>query len=430
MRQEAWRRFFVNAARVKKLDLNTYTSINEHLRAVCRRQISSFSPLFPNLRHLVCGDIPDRISMFLPMLIGPHMESCGVIGRMSEDVLQALLGQLLHTATEMRFLHLRRPMHVDTELILPRFKSLTTLWSTQKISVEGVNRLSQLPTLHTLSCSLVSLNRNGGQQLAPDTFTALSSLDIRIKIQDMDMASELLRLCKFPVLKRLTINLLGRDEIKSKMLGKLLAAISAHKTLLFLQLSGSNYVPDPLLVFTGRALPITPLLQLHLEVFSTGIPGIAVGDDDIVSLGQAWPCLRAFDMRHSKGPNTRLGQTNFTLHSLELFATHLPHLTSLAIDIDIDDIERDNLEFPRQRNTKRISLGLEHNPLPADKWLPVAAYISSVYPEADIGDGLLNEFFDPSPEDYSACEAWLNVRDSFHLLSEIRRHERMLVGGR
>lgn len=190
-----------------------------------------------------------------------------------------------------------------------------------------------------------------------------------------------------------------------------LEAISKFKDLHLLMMQGlwnPEQDGDQHEVYT-----IEPLLDLHeLADLSIEAPGVACTEDDIPRFAEAWPHISGFTLL--RRPKTfPFPHPTFTLNALGLFSEHMPKLDALQVDMDMSSVPK---PFPAEdRNTRYIELALDKNPLKERRWAKVAAFISSVYPNASIP---IDEL-DPEDRLPRNCRHWRKVQAAVKAYSRL-----------
>ena len=364
---------------------------------------------FHNLRRLTLQGIDAETMSYASVAFHPNLTSiethnCNLIAMRS---LCVLLGRVCPSLKSIRADYI--PIHATPALA--RFPTLETLECPQLelTHVPLLLHLASLPTLQSLSTSLITGTDSWVRKLDPATaFGSLKTLKLYGGAPPSNVLL-FLRSISSKTLEDLSIHL--DFDPPSRFLPGLFGIISTFTTLHSFSLKVASGVQEEGENHTCSLEPLyrLPLLQvLQLE----GVIVRAITHKLIPGLGKAWPRLECLQIELNETPPGY----SLTLEALGLFATHLPKLSELSICLDAT-VSPTPTTTSRARSLIPINLNLGSSPASADSWGSVAAYISSVYPNAVLLD---ESFDDPS---FTHAECWRNIAQMIPIISSARKEE-------
>ncbi|KAJ7625503.1 hypothetical protein FB45DRAFT_67399 [Roridomyces roridus] len=179
-------------------------------------------------------------------------------------------------------------------------------------------------------------------------------------------------------------------------------------------------------LYTVVPATLRPLLALtELVTINVTVPfGLCLDDAFVSEMAAAWPLVQHLTLRRPYVLGEPSPPSLVTVSSLTVFALRCPDLRSLAIPLS--DTPPEPVEEPPQslRPKQTVLTLLEVMDSHIQKPFPVAAYLSSVFPNIrfvattrqamDLGDN------DPAPQDAEASKRWKQVQELIPLLVGIR----------
>ncbi|KIP07563.1 hypothetical protein PHLGIDRAFT_414883 [Phlebiopsis gigantea 11061_1 CR5-6] len=402
---DEWKRFIANAARVKKLRLSGSKSLKKLLRTISLGLPTGESP-FPNLRRLVLKSIEIETMSHASIAIHP-----GLTGIQIHDCNSAAMCSLLaclgRTCLSLQFLSADCPIPIDAAPIFTRFPSLQTF----ECPCSGPERiplphLAALSTLHSLSTLLPP--DSGVRKLDPAVaFKSLRTL----KLHGIVSSSTLTLFLRSVSSRTLRDLYMDCDlDPPSGFLAELFDVISTFAALQSLSLNMGTMPVDRDGGSANYVCSLEPLYRLPLlrDLRLNSVVVTPLTNEIIPSLGKIWPDLRNLNFDYST-----VQPGDITLEALELFAAYLPKLNNLYLYLD--DTVVPSYKNLRARSLIPIHLFLGDSPIPEDSWCSVAAYITSVYPNA-----VLDTNLEP-PLAHGHC--WQKIVQIMSVISDVRKEE-------
>lgn len=335
----------------------------------------------------------------LAFLLGPRLERCELEGSLDSKSTSTILLLLAKSAPGLKVLKCHNARLKNCAGAFHSFHSLETFRCRRgELTKENLLHLAQMPSLWMAEISLGAFEIPPADELGEIFFPSLKYLWVHSEHSQPSILHFL-------------------ESIQSRTLASLIVHFPAHSSGHFNSVleAISKFKDLHLLMMQGLWNPerdgdqhelytIEPLLNLHgLADLSVEAPGVTCTEDDIPRFAEAWPHISGLTLLRRPKMFPFLHPT-FTLNALGLFSEHIPKLDALHIDVDMSSVPK---PFPaKDRNMRHIELALHKNPLKERRWAKVAAFISSVYPNASI------PIDDLDPEDRLPrnCRHWRKVQ--------------------
>lgn len=367
---------------------------------ILKTHLPHIDTLFSNLRILQIGPGISTDSLpLIPFLLGPKLERCELKGSLNRKAMSTILLHLAQCAPGLKDLEIDNARLKNCAGVLCSFHKLESFRCRRgELTKADLFHLAQLPSLWLAEVSLGAFEIPPADELEGVFFPSLRYL----WIHSDHSPSSILRLLES--IQSLTLDSLTVHfpAPSSGHFNSILEAIAKFKDLHLLMIQGlwnSEWAGGQLELYT-----IEPLLGLRdLVDFSIEAPGIACSEDAIPRFAEAWPYMSGLTLIRRPGA-LLLPHSTFTLNALKLFSKHMPKLDALQVDMDMASVPKPL--SAADRNMHDIELSLEKNPLKAKAWAKVAAFISSVYPNASMP---IDEVYpeDGLPEN---CRHWRKVQ--------------------
>ena len=255
-------------------------------------------------------------------------------------------------------------------------------------------------------------------------FSALTSLTIEDISGDtvVEHVASFLRLLSIKPIQTLDLKFdltLSYRVLDVSSLNEIISVVGTFRSLSNLALRSWSIGDPRELSDNQQEVNLSPLLRLHgLKSARLQVAGLerSLNDESIAKLTKAWPRLQRFCF--SQGRRSRMKPVG--LGCLALFALHCPLLTSL--DLELDATLAPEQVPPAARTEERISLNLDGSLISRTSWAEVAAYISRVYPRAQVK---MDDRRHKLHKDQ--VELWGRVIELVPVISQARVEERMRV---
>ena len=412
-----WARFIKNATRIRVLELSWYQGLCEHLQALGEHQ-TGHQPVFRNLRDLSCFNLRLEVAEHLPLFLNPNLVHFR-LGRhppVPAEVTILTLDYLVKTCPRLQTLHCHASSETQTDRIVTKFPDLVEFGTEGAVSPSVFRHFTKLPRLERLNLTGFTHPVHGIPEPSDDpTFAQLFSL--QLSIANETDGSRLVRLIRSKGFQRLRIAFPGISNTEN--IGEFLNTLHTnHPNITYFAIASLAMSPHDvhiigppvsIRVFTSFRF-LTSLIIAH--------HGISFKEDDIEPLGKGCPQLSHIDMA-SGWLYTPLPYAVLPVSAFEKFAMHIPHLVELCIDLDTSTVHEAPEPTTRQA-TALLDMRLHHNAIDEADALPLAMYISDIYPEADVtSPPYLAMGVVASPVD----KLWLSVQEGVVLFTQARQRE-------
>ncbi|KIP07557.1 hypothetical protein PHLGIDRAFT_414715 [Phlebiopsis gigantea 11061_1 CR5-6] len=417
--EDEWSQFIKHNRRVKRLRWTTFAGATNVFKVI--RMSLSASLVLPNLEIIEIASVKSGEEAYLPMFLGPSLRQVRVLYTLDSDMICAILAHIQHSSPHLRSLELSS-CPLTGLLILPQFRKLEHFQLTDYTTASSAPGASPLVTIPPFSNSsaLKSLKIP-----IPQWFTAspldLSSLPslTHLHLRSAIDSQSLNNLLNVNITALTCLDLQLDFDFPSEdpdFLNQVLRVISQHQNLEFLLVyieENDLHRPIPATLELENLFPLHNLRHLEVHLLE---PNLRL--DLFPQLSRAWPHLEHFSVQTSYISET----LSPPLEALALCATHLPNLKYLELELDATIIPEPTLI----RSMNKIVIQLGFSPIAEGTWAQAAAYISSVYPHAN----LVHDFESDDDSDNSDDEAarhWSNVQDLLPTLASVRETERRIL---
>ena len=413
-------RFYRNAYRVKtfKFYSDSALGVSRHL-CYLRNSVHSPFTIFPNLRSLFIlrAHAEEDVSTLASMLLSPTLESLTLPFDLPLTQMDTLL-----CAAQSQCPHIRK---LKTGLWTSDAISLAIMENLQDFSFSGrqltqatLAHLANSLQLHTLALYGLESLSSWPSHRAPGSFASLTALSLTFLHNfDFDSIPRFLRSILSPLTSfRLA---LGANSPNVDLTNETIACLPRFQALRILEfIEWDQSFTDIQRSRSYRMDPLFDLLNLEELTIHCGGFALQVVDANIQTFGKSWPNLRAFTYLQSV--SRVMNPAGLTLKALELFASHLPNLEYLVLDLDartplLLDVVPATSDIP-------IELYLMGSLIRDTDYGSVAAYVSAVYPHATLNT---QDKIGDRPLARRPTQAfWKSVRELLPIMKQVRAQER------
>ena len=369
-------RFCTNLRRIRSLYLchvdNGGSQFSDELKTLTICCATLGESLVPNLHTLALSGITPAASPFIPLLLHEGLHSCIFPPDELEHRLTfALLGQLHRLVPRLqRIVSRNRKTPVSALKMAASFKD---------------SRFLKFVATNCNTEDLVGLIRSLPEETLEDLRMTISHGPLHTPPWNLILSA----------IGRLTSIRYLRLEVD----------------YIYWRIAPSMYDMRPL-------LSLVFLETLHLSIAGDAALGASSLDDQsITEFPHSFPQLRSLTIRQAEGYSPVEAPQRFSLDVLTSCALHWPRLDHLSVETDLTEVPK--MPLLHARSSRKVSLDLSHiATVPKAAWLDVAAYISRVYPNANLTVPAANRV---------SCRYWRNIVNAVPVFARAREEERTLA---
>ena len=377
-----WDRFLRHVVRVKHFTLSNYKGLLQNVQIIYMR-LPRERPIFHNLcsLHLESGIDMMINAIYLPLLLGPKVKDVKVLPGNNFTKTSLILGQL---AVHCRSLESIEAPNFGSEmshlLAHNHFKHLKAIRCTDRAGATywEVVRFAQIfhiTTLRTLSCSVYTNPISKCDLESMGSFPALETLDL-FDVWWLEGVPSILRTIKSSHLRDISI-VCRSDFPSASTIDQTLESTSQFKNLQRLVIDWRAYSCRLDGTFMIHHLFRLPLLE-DVNIRASAIPWT---NQAIIDIGKSWPNLKFLTVLCNEDATIKSPPT-LKLEALSYVAIHLPKLQTFRTKLDAATLP--SATTPPASSTHPIQLTLNHSVITKGSFGPISAYISHVYPNAEV----------------------------------------------
>ncbi|GJE89167.1 hypothetical protein PsYK624_052620 [Phanerochaete sordida] len=382
-----WARFLQHSARVRSVTFEERDggdALEDYSNTIVLMRRGSTGPILPKAHTLLIdGDFFLGARGYgvgnLSLFIGSEIREVRLGMRTGPRHHREIVEQLALLCPQLRHIELWKCEWREARLLLG-FERLETVICSQDVTCRAdLPTLAQLRSLRHLSVRLPSeIKELAGDQTARSAaivrFPALETLELR-DVGHSRFIKPVLRFIDSLRLQNVRFQAAYQPFHENpRAPGAVLTALASK----FPNIRTLELVDWwSLAIFPQKA--ITTLH--HLEELCLTRGNFTLTPQSVVALGKGCPKLRRLQVYSES--RERDDFRSWSLHALELAATHLPKLEHLATSFDTSDVTE--LAEPHATSWVPLTLAVTKSPLRAEHVQPTASYISRVYPNVRFG---------------------------------------------